>query len=84
MESLGELGIVGFVFIASAFLIGLVAGLRRVLARAGEERLALAAAWAAFLAYAFAAGVDWMWEMTVVSSSASRCSGSWSRARAAE
>ena len=67
LESLGELGIVGFVFIAGAFLIGLVAGLRRVLARAGEERLALAAVWAAFLAYAFAAGVDWMWEMTVVS-----------------
>ena len=67
LESLGELGIVGFVFIAGAFLIGLVAGLRRVLARAGEERLALAAVWAAFLASRLPPGVDWMWEMTVVS-----------------
>ncbi len=51
----------------AAFLTGLVAGARRVLARAGEERVALAAVWAGFLAYAFAAGIDWMWELTVVS-----------------
>jgi tetratricopeptide (TPR) repeat protein len=67
LESLGELGIVGLLLMAGAFLTGIVAGLRRVLARAGEERLALAAVWAGFLAYAVASGIDWMWEMTVVS-----------------
>jgi tetratricopeptide (TPR) repeat protein len=67
LESLGELGIVGFLLIAAAFLVGIVAGVRRALAKRGEERLAVAAVWAAFVGYAFAAGIDWMWEMTVVS-----------------
>jgi tetratricopeptide (TPR) repeat protein len=67
LESLGELGIVGFLLIAAAFATGIVVGLRRALAKAGEERLAIAAVWAGFVAYAFAAGIDWMWEMTVVS-----------------
>jgi tetratricopeptide (TPR) repeat protein len=67
LETLGELGIVGFLLIVGAFLTGLVAGVRRALAAAGEERLAIAAIWAGFVAYAFAAGIDWMWEMTVVS-----------------
>jgi hypothetical protein len=67
LETLGELGIVGFLLIAGAFLTGLVAGVRRAVAAGGEERLAIAAIWAGFVAYAFAAGIDWMWEMTVVS-----------------
>ena len=67
LESLGELGIVGFLLIVGAFLTGLVAGLRRALAARGEQRLVLAAVWAGFLAYAVASGIDWMWEMTVVS-----------------
>jgi tetratricopeptide (TPR) repeat protein len=67
LESLGELGIVGFLLIVAAFVAGLVVGARRVLRRAGEERIALAAVWAGFLAYAVAAGIDWMWELTVVS-----------------
>ena len=46
LESLGELGIVGFLLIVGAILTGLVAGLRRALSRAGEERLAIAAVWA--------------------------------------
>jgi tetratricopeptide (TPR) repeat protein len=67
LESLGELGIVGFLLIVGAFLTGIVAGLRRSLAARGDERLAIAALLAGFVAYAFAAGVDWMWELTVVS-----------------
>ena len=57
----------GSCLIVGAILTGIVAGLRRALARAGEERLAIAAVWAGLVAYAFAAGIDWMWEMTVVS-----------------
>jgi O-Antigen ligase len=67
LETLGELGIVGFVLIVGAFLVTLIAGVRGVLASSGERRLTLAGLSAAFFAYAFAAAVDWMWEMTVVS-----------------
>ncbi|MDP8956842.1 MAG: O-antigen ligase family protein [Actinomycetota bacterium] len=67
LETLGELGIVGFTLIAGAFLMGLVSGVRRLLASEGDERLCIAAVLAAFVAYAVAAGVDWMWELTVVS-----------------
>jgi O-antigen ligase len=67
LETLGELGIVGFLLIVGAFLTGIVAGVRRALAARGDPRLAIAAIWAGFLAYAFSAGIDWMWEMTVVS-----------------
>jgi O-antigen ligase len=67
LEALGELGIVGFLLIAGAFAAGLAFGLKRAVAARGERRVALAALWAAFLAYAVAAGIDWMWEMTVVS-----------------
>lgn len=67
LETLGELGIVGFLLVVGAFLTGLVAGVRRALASTGEMRVTVAALWAGFVAYAFAAGIDWMWEMTVVS-----------------
>jgi len=67
LESLGELGIVGFLLIVGAFVVAIVVGARRALAAAGEERLVIAAIWAGFVAYAFAAGIDWMWEMTAVS-----------------
>ncbi len=67
VETLGELGIIGFVLIIGAFLTGLVTGGRRVVSSSGELRITVAALWAAFVAYVFAAGIDWMWEMTVVS-----------------
>jgi O-antigen ligase len=66
LETLGELGIVGFLLLVGALLTGLIAGARRALARRGEMRITVAALWAAFVAYVVAAGVDWMWEMTVV------------------
>jgi len=67
LETLGELGIVGFLLIVAAFVTGLVAGVRRTLASAGGNRVTVAALTSSFVAYAFAAGIDWMWEMTVVS-----------------
>jgi hypothetical protein len=67
LETLGELGIVGFVLIVGAFVTGLVTGARRALRSRDGPRLTVAALWAAFAAYVFAAGIDWMWEMTVVS-----------------
>ncbi len=66
LETLGELGIFGFGFIVSFFALGLGYGLRRTLRAAGEERTNRAALCAALIGFAFAAGIDWMWEMTVV------------------
>jgi hypothetical protein len=66
LETLGELGIVGL-----AIVLGLVASVvppvrRRLRAAQGEDRATAAALAAVFGAFAFAAGIDWMWQMTVV------------------
>lgn len=58
LETLGELGLVGFVLLVGALLSGLAAALR--------PRAHLAAPAAAFAAFCFAAGIDWMWELTAV------------------
>lgn len=67
MEMLGELGILGVAFLATALGAGGVAIGRR--AGRGEEgqRIVFAAVGAVFLAFAVAAAADWMWEFTVVS-----------------
>ena len=67
LETLGELGLVGFVFVMALVLLALVEGARRALSADGDARVAAAALTAAFAGYAFAAGVDWMWELTAVS-----------------
>lgn len=66
LEALGELGVVGLFLILVALGGGIVLGVRRAIA-AGPNRTSAAAVAAAFLAYAVAAGLDWMWELTVVS-----------------
>lgn len=66
VETLGELGIVGLLLLVAVVGFILVMGGRRALAAAGERRLELAAATAAFLAFAVAAGLDWLWELAVV------------------
>lgn len=65
LETLGELGIVGFVLVLGIVGMGLVSGFRRSL-RADAGGVAAAAS-ASFAAYAVGAGVDWMWELTAVS-----------------
>ena len=68
LETLGELGLVGFLLLAGALATGLVAGLRRLLAAADEEEaVAIAAVLAAYGGFLLGAGIDWMWELTVVS-----------------
>jgi O-Antigen ligase len=66
LEVLGELGLVGFALIVAALGSGLVAAALRL----GENRdqsSTLAGLTAAFLGYVVAAGIDWVWEVTVVS-----------------
>jgi hypothetical protein len=66
LETLGELGIVGFVLTVGLVLGGVVVGARRSLRLQGELRVTTAALTAMVAAYAVGAGVDWMWEMTAV------------------
>jgi O-antigen ligase len=66
LEMLGELGVAGFVLIVLAFGAGLVAALAR-LRRAGPDTRRLIAALVGVLAaFALAAAIDWMWELTIV------------------
>jgi hypothetical protein len=75
LESLGELGIVGFLLIAATLGGGLVVGSLRSLKSEGDGRAAAAALTAALLAFLFEAGIDWMWETTAVTVVAMVCLG---------
>ena len=67
LEMLGELGIVGFLLVVGAFGSGIAVGASRVRRADVTERPTVAGLLAAFLAFALAAGIDWMWELTAVS-----------------
>ena len=68
LEELGELGIAGLALVLVVVGSGLLAATKRVGRRdKREERVAVAAIAAAFAGYAVGAGIDWMWELTVVS-----------------
>lgn len=69
LEALGELGLIGFGLLVGSFGLGVAIWLARLRRgrEAGPERDTTAAAGAAFLAYALAAGIDWMWELPAVS-----------------
>jgi len=67
LETLGELGIVGLALLVGVFLVGITAALRRLFSSVGGTRPLLAGLVAAFGAFTFEAGFDWMWELTAVS-----------------
>jgi tetratricopeptide (TPR) repeat protein len=75
LEVLGELGLVGLILAVGAFGYGILVALRRVRGDEGPERILVAALGATLFAWAFAAAIDWMWEMTVVSAVAVICLG---------
>jgi tetratricopeptide (TPR) repeat protein len=66
LESLAELGIVGFVLVAGfgAGIVGL--GVNRTRRAAPDLRVGLAAATAGSAAFLAAAAVDWVWELAVL------------------
>jgi O-antigen ligase len=66
LETLGELGVIGFVLLMSVFGAGFVAAGRRLLRSAGEDRATVAALLGALVAFMVGAGIDWMWELTIV------------------
>jgi O-antigen ligase len=65
LDMLAELGLDGFLLIVLAFGTGLAAGLARM-RRAGADRPLIAALAAVLAAFALAAAIDWMWELTIV------------------
>jgi hypothetical protein len=70
---LAELGLVGL-----ALLVGALASGFALLARGlrSDERLEVATVGAVFVAFAFAAGIDWTWKLTIVPVLAFGCLGS--------
>jgi hypothetical protein len=67
LETLAELGLVGFSLLVLMLGTGLVAVAVRLRATGAEERVTIASLAALLGAYCVAAGIDWMWELTVVS-----------------
>jgi hypothetical protein len=65
-ETLGDLGLVGFALLAAALVVGAVAAVRRLAGLDRRTAGAAAAALASFVAWAVAAGVDWLWELPAV------------------
>jgi O-antigen ligase/polysaccharide polymerase Wzy-like membrane protein len=66
LETLGELGIVGFILIAGFSLAVLLLGTSRALRGPPELRLGVAAATAGCAAFVATALVDWGWEVGVI------------------
>jgi O-Antigen ligase len=66
METLGELGVIGFFLIVGFMGFALVAGTRRGLQQNAERRWPYVAATASAAAFAVGAGIDWAWELTVL------------------
>ncbi len=75
LETLGELGLPGLALLLGALGYGLLTGLRRLRGRAGVERATIAGLCATLLTFAFAAGLDWMWEMPLLTGVAILCLG---------
>jgi O-antigen ligase len=66
LQTLGELGVVGFLVLA-AFLAAVFVGAGRGLIRAGPaQRAPIAAALAGSIAFCLTAAVDWMWQIPVL------------------
>jgi O-antigen ligase len=65
LETLAELGVVGFLLLVIAIGAGFVAALAR-LRRAGPDRPMIAAMAAVLAAFSVGAAIDWMWELSIV------------------
>jgi hypothetical protein len=63
LQTLGELGIVGFALIMAFLGAIVVGGIRRLLAAPARDRPLYAAALAGFAAFCITAVFDWMWQL---------------------
>jgi hypothetical protein len=67
LEVLGELGVVGFLLLVGGFVYGALTACRRVAAADNDERITASALVGVLVAFYFAAGIDWIWQLTAVS-----------------
>ena len=65
-ETLGELGLVGITLLLALIALIIAAGIRGVRRTTGPPPALLAGATAACAAFAVAAGIDWLWQVTVL------------------
>ena len=66
LETFAELGVVGLALVLAILASPFVFGLRGVRALDSERRVLLAGALGGCAAFAFAAAIDWVWEVTVI------------------
>jgi hypothetical protein len=66
LESLAELGLIGFMLVAAPFALGLGAGLSRLRRAAGPDRTTVAALVAVLAGFALGAALDWIWQLPAV------------------
>jgi len=65
LQTLGELGIIGFALLVGALGLGLVAGVKRTSTEPDvRRRTAIAAPLSLATAWIVAAAIDWMWQLT--------------------
>ena len=66
LETLGELGLVGFLLIAAAFGVGMAAGGRRLREHDDDQRVLVAALLALVIGFVLGAAIDWVWQLPAV------------------
>jgi MFS family permease len=66
LETLAELGLIGLALLLAFLLTGIVAGLTRLRRVDEHDRNVIAALTGVVIALCFAAGIDWIWQLTVV------------------
>jgi O-Antigen ligase len=67
LETLGELGVVGFLLLVGALGYGTASGGASTLRRADGDRIVAASLLGVIAAFIVSAAVDWVWQLTVVS-----------------
>lgn len=66
LETLGELGVIGFVLLVGAFGIALVSGVRRLRSQLPDDRATVGALLALLVGFVVGASLDWVWQLPVV------------------
>jgi hypothetical protein len=66
LETLGELGLAGFMLVVSPFMLGTGAGVSRLRRSTRPERTTIAALVAVVVAFALGAAIDWIWQLPAV------------------
>jgi hypothetical protein len=75
LEVLGELGLVGFLLLGSAFVYGGAVAVSRARRTPRNERATVAALAAVLAAFLVGAGIEWIWQLPAVSGIALVCLG---------